>query len=112
MKVKEVHFTPEQEAQLSQIASKAGTDPERLVKDAALSRKIFGIEPHGAARIDIDFDINVLRVPLQLNPALDSRRYLGRRSVCLQQIRHEPRISVNCLQPNRLRSIGIPAGRK
>ena len=32
----EVHFTPEQEAQLSQIASNAGTDTERLVKDAAL----------------------------------------------------------------------------
>jgi predicted transcriptional regulator len=32
----EVHFTPEQEAQLAQIASNAGTDPERLVKDAAL----------------------------------------------------------------------------
>lgn len=32
----EVHFTPEQEAQLSQLATKAGTDPERLVKDAAL----------------------------------------------------------------------------
>jgi predicted transcriptional regulator len=32
----EVHFTPEQEAQLSQIATKAGTDAERLVKDAAL----------------------------------------------------------------------------
>ncbi|MGB9205021.1 MAG: hypothetical protein WCB94_13780 [Terriglobales bacterium] len=30
----EVHFTPEQEAQLSQIASHAGTDTERLVKDA------------------------------------------------------------------------------
>ena len=32
----EVHFTPEQEAQLSQVASHAGTDAERLVKDAAL----------------------------------------------------------------------------
>jgi hypothetical protein len=32
----EVHFTPEQEAQLSQIASHAGTDTERLVKDVAL----------------------------------------------------------------------------
>ena len=31
-----VHFTPEQEAQLSQIASHAGTDTEHLVKDAAL----------------------------------------------------------------------------
>lgn len=32
----EVHFTPEQEAMLSQIASHAGTDAEGLVKDAAL----------------------------------------------------------------------------
>jgi predicted transcriptional regulator len=29
----EVHLTPEQEAQLVQIATKEGTDPERLVKD-------------------------------------------------------------------------------
>jgi len=33
LKPMEVHFTPEQEAQ---IADKAGTDAERLVKDAAL----------------------------------------------------------------------------
>jgi len=32
----EVHFTPEQEAQLAQIATKEGTDPERLVKDVVL----------------------------------------------------------------------------
>lgn len=32
----EVHFTAEQEAQLAQIATRSGTDPERLVKDAAL----------------------------------------------------------------------------
>jgi len=32
----EVHFTPEQETQIAQIAASAGTDPERLVKDAAL----------------------------------------------------------------------------
>ena len=36
LKGMEVHFTPEQEAQLSQIATHAGTDAERLVKDAAL----------------------------------------------------------------------------
>lgn len=30
----EVPFTPEQEAQLSQIATYAGTDTEHLVKDA------------------------------------------------------------------------------
>ena len=29
----EVHFTPEQEAQLAQMADKAGTNAERLVKD-------------------------------------------------------------------------------
>ena len=32
----EVHFTPEQEAQLAEIASHEGTDVEQLVKDAAL----------------------------------------------------------------------------
>jgi predicted transcriptional regulator len=32
----EVHFTPDQEALLSQIASHAGTDTEHLVKNAAL----------------------------------------------------------------------------
>jgi predicted transcriptional regulator len=31
-----VHFTPEQEAQLSQIGSHAGTDAEHFVKDMAL----------------------------------------------------------------------------
>jgi predicted transcriptional regulator len=29
----EVHFTPEQQAQLAQMATKAGTNPERLVTD-------------------------------------------------------------------------------
>jgi predicted transcriptional regulator len=32
----EVHFTPEQEARLSEIASQAGVDAEGLVKSAAL----------------------------------------------------------------------------
>jgi predicted transcriptional regulator len=32
----EVHFTPEQEAQLSQLARDSGKDAEHLVKDAAL----------------------------------------------------------------------------
>ena len=32
----EVHFTPEQEARLAQIATNEGTDAERLVKDAVL----------------------------------------------------------------------------
>jgi predicted transcriptional regulator len=29
----DVHFTPEQQAQLTQIATKAGANPERLVAD-------------------------------------------------------------------------------
>jgi predicted transcriptional regulator len=36
LKGMEVHFTPEQEAQLAQMASTEGTEPERLVKEAAL----------------------------------------------------------------------------
>ncbi len=32
----ELHFTPEEEAQLAQIAAQEGTDAERLVKEAAL----------------------------------------------------------------------------
>ena len=32
----EVHFTPDQEALLAQIATHAGTDAEHLVKNAAL----------------------------------------------------------------------------
>ena len=36
LKRMQVHFTPEQEAQLAQLATNAGTDAERLLKDAAL----------------------------------------------------------------------------
>ena len=36
LKTMEVSFTPEQEAQLAKIAASAGTEPERLVKEAAL----------------------------------------------------------------------------
>jgi predicted transcriptional regulator len=32
----EIHFTPEEEELLSKIATQAGTDPEQMVKDAAL----------------------------------------------------------------------------
>jgi hypothetical protein len=32
----EVHFTPEQEAQIAKIAVTAGTDPEAVVKDATM----------------------------------------------------------------------------
>ena len=43
----EVHFTPEQEAQLAQIASHEGIDVEQLVKDAAL--RILEKSPRQAA---------------------------------------------------------------
>jgi predicted transcriptional regulator len=36
LKRMEVHFTPEQEAQIFQIAAHTGTDAEQLVKNAAL----------------------------------------------------------------------------
>ena len=36
LKSMELHFTPEQEAKLAQIATQEGTDAERLVKEAAL----------------------------------------------------------------------------
>lgn len=32
----EVHFTPDQEAKLAQLANSSGTNPQNLVKDAAL----------------------------------------------------------------------------
>jgi len=32
----EVHFTPEQQAQLAQLAANIGTDPETLVKGATM----------------------------------------------------------------------------
>ena len=32
----EIHFTPEEEALLSKIASHVGTNPEQMVKNAAL----------------------------------------------------------------------------
>jgi predicted transcriptional regulator len=36
LKAMEVHFTPEQEAQLLRIATSTGTQAEQLVRDAAL----------------------------------------------------------------------------
>jgi predicted transcriptional regulator len=36
MKPMEVHFTPEQQTQLAQMAAQAGTNPERLVTDVVV----------------------------------------------------------------------------
>jgi hypothetical protein len=48
----EVHFTPEQEAQLTQLATEAGTDAERLVKEVVL-RLLDAKEPSFQNRIRI-----------------------------------------------------------
>jgi hypothetical protein len=45
----EAHFTPEQEAQLAQLASQVGTDPEGLVKDTVLC--LLGDELHPSALV-------------------------------------------------------------
>ena len=45
----EVHFTPEQEEQIAQIATKTGTDPERLVKDVVLRLLEGEVDPRIAA---------------------------------------------------------------
>jgi predicted transcriptional regulator len=36
LRAMEIHFTPEQEVRLAQIATQEGTDAERLVRDAAV----------------------------------------------------------------------------
>jgi predicted transcriptional regulator len=46
----EVHFTPERQAQLAQIASKAGTVPERLVKNVVA--RYLGEEAHFLAAVE------------------------------------------------------------
>lgn len=53
----EVHFTPEQEAQLAQLADTAGTDKERLVQQAALrlleeDRRFRAVVREGIAQAD------------------------------------------------------------
>jgi predicted transcriptional regulator len=45
----EIHFTAEQEAQLAEIATKSGTDPEHLVKNAAL--RLLEAEAHFRAAV-------------------------------------------------------------
>ncbi len=65
----EVHFTPEQEARLAQIATSAGTDPEGLVKDAVLRllEKDPGCAPvsHGS----VVAEMRALRARLKPDPA-------------------------------------------
>lgn len=50
----EVHFTPDQEAQLSKIAAWEGIDPEALVKDAAFRLLEADARFRGAVRKGIE----------------------------------------------------------
>jgi predicted transcriptional regulator len=50
LKAMEVHFTPEQEAQLAQISTKAGTNPERLVQDVVV--RYLDVEARFLAAVD------------------------------------------------------------
>ncbi len=64
----EVHFTPEQEAQLAQIATKSGTAPERLVQDAALRLlKEVAESPAVAGRSIVD-EMRALRARVKPDP--------------------------------------------
>jgi hypothetical protein len=63
----EVQFTPEQEAQLAQLATKAGTDAEHLVKDAALRL----LEETGGLRVpsgSVAAEMRALRARVKPDP--------------------------------------------
>jgi len=62
----EVHFTPEQEAQLAQLATKEGTDAERLVKDVAL-RLLDGV-PSAAPPGNVVAKMRALRARVKPDP--------------------------------------------
>ena len=65
----EVHFTPEQEKRLTQIAASAGTDPERLVKDAAL--RLLEEQPTGSPALpagSVVEEMRALRARIKPDP--------------------------------------------
>lgn len=64
----EVHFTPEQEAQLAQIAINAGTEPEQLVKDA-VSRLLEGeVGPPAVPSGSVVAEMRALRARVKPDP--------------------------------------------
>jgi hypothetical protein len=79
----EVHFTPEQEKRLTQIAANAGTDAERLVKDAAL--RLLEEQPAGSSPLpagSVVEEMRALRSRIKPDPeGWTTRDYvqLGRR---------------------------------
>ncbi len=68
LRAMEVHFTPEQEAQLAQMATKAGTAPEQLVQDAALRLLEESAESRPAAPGSIVAEMRALRARVKPDP--------------------------------------------
>ncbi len=64
----EVHFTREQEAQLAQIASATGTDPERLVKDAVLRLLEGEAGSHAVRPGSVVAEMRALRARVKADP--------------------------------------------
>jgi predicted transcriptional regulator len=72
-----VHFTPEQEARLAQIARSAGTGPESLVKEAALrllqdDARFRAAVDKGIAQADRGEFIDEGEIGAQFEPMLNS----------------------------------------
>ena len=64
----EIHFTPEQEAQLAQMATSAGTDAERLVKAAALRLLESGTGCEAAPPGSVVEEMRALRARVKPDP--------------------------------------------
>ena len=65
----EVHFTAEQEARLNQLATKAGTDPAHLVKDAVLRVLLEpDAEPHAMPAGSVLAEMRAIRSRVKPDP--------------------------------------------
>jgi len=64
----ELHFTPEQEAQLAQLATKAGTDPAHLVMDAALRLLEGNVRPSSIPPGSVLAEMRALRARIKPDP--------------------------------------------
>jgi hypothetical protein len=64
----EIHFTPEQQAKLAQIATRAGTDTERLVKGAILRLLEESTDSPGAPPGGVVAEMRALRARVKPDP--------------------------------------------
>jgi len=64
----EVHFTPEQEAQLAELASNAGTDAERLVQGAVLRLLEGTTDQHAVSPGSVVAEMRALRARVKPDP--------------------------------------------